>query len=58
MIKCDVCNKLLVPSFFAVVGSNVCVLCSKDEPVEVEPKEKHTYEVVEDKGCAGGACTL
>jgi len=42
---------------WAFKTDDVCMFCNPDS-VEIKAKEKHTYEEVEDKGCAGGACTL
>ena len=56
--KCKSCEKELLIGFFNEQSGDDCVMCANYR-VELKPVEKSTdFEVVDDKGCAGGGCTL
>lgn len=57
MKKCQTCEKELMLGFFNDQSGDDCVLCASNR-IHLQAIEKHDYEEVEDKGCAGGACTL
>ena len=52
-IKCDK-NQ---PAWAFKTELNECIFCNPEQVPTVKV-EKHDFEEVEDKGCAGGACTL
>lgn len=56
---CIACNKNHPMWMYQYEGKehDICMMCNSDniKPVEIV---KHEAEEVEDKGCAGGACTL
>lgn len=54
--KCPQCYKNQ-PTWAFKNDSDVCMFCDSDK-IKSDPIKKHKYETVEDKGCAGGACTL
>lgn len=60
MRTCSCCGKSLMASFFNEQTGGQCVFCFDDNGgvITKEVKKEEDYEVVEDKSCAGGACTL
>ncbi|MBS7816747.1 hypothetical protein [Wohlfahrtiimonas chitiniclastica] len=57
MKKCHTCEKELMEAYFNAQSGDDCIFCANDR-ITIESTKKHAYEEVEDKGCAGGACTL
>lgn len=57
MKKCHTCGKELMVAFFNEQSGDDCVFCA-DDRITLARTQKNDYEEVEDKGCAGGACTL
>ncbi|ELV08341.1 hypothetical protein PE074_01640 [Wohlfahrtiimonas chitiniclastica] len=57
MKKCHTCEKELMEAYFNAQSGEDCIFCANDR-ITIESTKKHAYEEVEDKGCAGGACTL
>lgn len=56
-INCTICHKNQ-PDWAFKGESDACMFCVKPEKETASNKPKHDYEVVEDKGCSGGGCTL
>lgn len=52
-IKCDKEQ----PSWAFKTIENECIFCTPEQ-IQMSKVKKHDFEEVEDKGCAGGACTL
>lgn len=57
MKKCNTCEKDLILAFFNEQSGEDCVFCA-DDRITLAKTKKQDYEEVEDKSCAGGACTL
>lgn len=55
MKQCPKCSKQVASHFFY---KGVCIPCASQEGMKAESAKKNDHEVVEDVGCAGGACTL
>lgn len=57
---CSCCEKEFLAAFFNEQTGDNCVFCFDDNGgvITKEKKEQKSFEVVEDKGCASGACTL
>ena len=58
MKQCKTCNKKLNVGFFNEDSGDDCVFCANSRVTIAEVKKSDDYEVVDDVGCAGGACTL
>lgn len=52
---CKECKQEVTKHFFV---NDICIPCAAKAGAKAEVKKSTDYEVVEDKGCAGGACTL
>lgn len=52
---CSECEQEAVKHFFI---NDICIPCASKLGVTAEAKKSDDYEIIEDKGCAGGACTL
>lgn len=52
---CAECKQEFPKYFFM---NDICMHCAAESDVKTEAKKSTDYEVVEDKSCAGGACTL
>lgn len=54
---CEHCGKERAGHFFAPSG--ICVPCAASNGERaIKTKKKKDYEVVDDRSCVGGACTL
>lgn len=56
--QCNTCKSNLLESFYIEQSGDDCVFCASKRIKVEERKPKQDYEVVEDVGCAGGACAL
>ena len=55
---CKTCKNELLESFYTEQSGDSCIFCEskniKSDPIA----KKGGYEIVDDKGCVGGGCTL
>lgn len=57
--KCEGCGEVRMLAWFSKDHPEFCAICLANDPnIVVKKVEKKEAEVVEDKSCAGGACTL
>ena len=58
MKECKSCNKTLNEGFFNEQDPENCVFCANNKIKIEKVKASTDFEVVEEAGCGGGACTL